>query len=172
MVHGLGRIFDVSAPNSRSSSPSSVGSCSDCASFDSEKCSLPHKPNEVRVVTVKEGLESAVTMGAVLRAEGSRNRSQWLVVWVRGSPSVVLIPPKETYRTLTGGGLTGCLEWLEDVGMRQVLIAVPRNGENEVLCKNLLFLGFTQLPKDVEAKRLPGWCDGYKVLYTDFAEPL
>ena len=174
VAHGLGRIFDVSTSKlSRGSSLSSVSSSSDVTVSDSENHDdLPRKPNGVRVVTVEEGLDSASTMCAVLRAEGSRSRSQWLVVWVRGSCMAVVIPPKETYRTLTGKGLTRCLEWLEDVGMREVLMAVPRNGENEVVWKNLLFLGFSQLPKNVEAERLPGWCEGYKVLYTDFTESL
>ena len=175
---GLGRIFDVPSHNSsRTSSPSSSASSADDGNDDPATfgCFGDHlygkgrsTPEGVRVVTVSGGLDSSTTMGAVLLADGSRCRSQWLVVWVRGSTTVMVIPPKEARRGYAGLGLTGCLEWLEVVGMSQVLFAVPRNEENESLCKSLLFLGFSRLPKEVKNAQLPGWCEGYTVLYMDF----
>ena len=187
-VLGLGRIFDVSSSESsspRSSSPVSYKGIADkdgdaffafehlVDASDGDNLELAECPKCVDVVEV-EGLTSATTMEAILAAEGQRGRTEWLVVYVRGSTTVLLFPPRETRaHNLTRCGLTVCMEWLEEAGVSQILIAVPNasGSEEEVaLCKNLLFLGFSRLPKEVVANQLPRWLTRYNLLVTDFTE--
>lgn len=130
-------------------------------------------PECVEVVEV-EGLTSANTMEAILAAEGQRGRREWLVVYVKGSTTVLVFPPRETRaHSLTRCGLTVCMEWLESAGVSQILIAVPKAGgsaEEAALCKNLLFLGFSRLPKEVVVNQLPRWLARYNLLVTDFTD--
>nr|CDS16408.1 expressed conserved protein [Echinococcus granulosus] len=130
---------------------------------------LTEEPECVDLVEV-ESLASATAMEAILAAEGGRGAAHWLVVYVRGSTTAVLFPPRETRgHSLARCGLTTCMEWLEAAGLSQLLIAVP-SGEGETLCKNLLFLGFSRLPKEVVAKQLPHWCARYNLLVIDFTD--
>nr|CUU97370.1 hypothetical transcript [Hymenolepis microstoma] len=128
----------------------------------------PEKPESVVVVKVKDP-GSLASMEAVLVAEGKRVANQWLVVYVEGSTTSILLPPRiaSTEKSFSRSGFTSCLEWLECVGMSQVIIAVP-SGDGESMCKSLLFLGFSMLPKDVIAEQLPSWLGGYILLITDF----
>ncbi|KAM3176827.1 hypothetical protein ACTXT7_005739 [Hymenolepis weldensis] len=158
---GLGRIFDVS-----SSESSSVSSCSD-EEFDLDLSPIlksSKKPDRISIVEV-EDLDSPASMEAVLSAEGSRGSTHWLVVYVKGSTTAVLIPPRESHHnhSFKRSGLTACLEWLEASHMSQILVAVPFGG-GESMCKKLLFLGFSILPKGIVNEQLPSWCDGYAVL--------
>lgn len=50
------------------------------------------------------------------------------------------------------------MEWPEAAGMSQILVALPTG--KETFFKNLLFLGFSRVPKGVTAGQLPDWCDG------------
>lgn len=164
---GLGRIFDVS-----SSEILSVSSCSD-EEFDLDLSLIlksSKKPDRISIVEV-EDLDSPASMEAVLSAEGSRGSMHWLVVYVKGSTTAVLIPPRESHHNhnFNQSGLTACLEWLEAAHMSQILVAVPF-GDGESMCKKLLFLGFSILPKGIVNEQLPSWCDGYTVLVTDFSE--
>ncbi|KAL5112704.1 hypothetical protein TcWFU_008359 [Taenia crassiceps] len=157
LVRGLGRIFDVSSSSSENASPLASSpvyydGIESEAFFTSDtsgsggvsgggSLKLTKGPECVDVVEV-ESLASATAMEAILTAEGGRGAAHWLVVYVRGSTTAVLFPPRETRgHSLARSGLTVCMEWLEAVGLSQVVIAVP-SGEGETLCKNLLFLGF------------------------------
>lgn len=179
LVPGLGRIFDVPSSSSEdaspvTSSPAYYGDTEGEAFFGFDtsvggSLKLTEGPECVDVVEV-ESLASATAMEAILTAEGGRGAAHWLVVYVRGSTTAVLFPPRETRgHSLARSGLTACMEWLEAVGLSQILIAVP-GGEGETLCKNLLFLGFSRLPKEVVAKQLPHWCAKYSLLVTDFTD--
>ncbi|KAL5111165.1 hypothetical protein TcWFU_000432 [Taenia crassiceps] len=162
LVRGLGRIFDVSSSSSENASPLASSpvyydGIESEAFFTSDtsgsggvsgggSLKLTKGPECVDVVEV-ESLASATAMEAILTAEGGRGAAHWLVVYVRGSTTAVLFPPRETRgHSLARSGLTVCMEWLEAVGLSQVVIAVP-SGEGETLCKNLLFLGFSRLPR-------------------------
>ncbi|VDO04689.1 unnamed protein product [Rodentolepis nana] len=153
--------------SSESSTPAS--SREDLNSYANSEVSLysSEKPKSVVVVKVKDP-GSLASMEAVLVAEGKRVASQWLVVYVEGSTTSILLPPRtaSTEKGFSRSGFTSCLEWLECVGMSQVIIAVP-SGDGESLCKSLLFLGFSMLPKDVTAEQLPSWLGGYILLITD-----
>lgn len=127
---------------------------------------LTSGPKRVSLVEV-EDLDSINATEAILTAEGRRGRLDWMVVYVKGSTTVLLIPPREAHaHSLTRCGLTACMEWLEEAGVSQILVAVPSGGE-EALYRNLLFLGFSRLPKEVAANQLPNWCEGYIPLITD-----
>ncbi|VUZ41871.1 unnamed protein product, partial [Hymenolepis diminuta] len=155
-----------------SSESSSVSSCSD-EEFDLDLSPILKslkKPDRISIVEV-EDLDTPASMEAVLSADLSRGSMHWLVVYVKGSTTAVLIPPRESHHnhSFNQSGLTACLEWLEAAHMSQILVAVPfRDGES--MCKKLLFLGFSILPKGIVNEQLPSWCDGYTVLVTDFSE--
>ena len=127
---------------------------------------LTSGPKQMSFVEV-ENLDSITATEAILIAEGRRGRLDWLVVYVKGSTTALLMPPREARaHSLARCGLATCMEWLEEAGISQILVAVPSGGE-EALCRNLLFLGFSRIPKKVVANQLPNWCEGYILLITN-----
>ncbi|VDD74800.1 unnamed protein product [Mesocestoides corti] len=183
LVPGLDRIFDVSS----SGSASPLGTTptftkEDAFSFVAEgkpqlviadggclkMCNMPANVDVVEV----DDLQSTASMWTILDAEGRRDRSEWLVVYVRGTTTAILFPPKRG----GGGGVSGmgrsvliaCMEWLEEVGLSQVFVAV--GNDEEALLKRLLFLGFSRVPREVLAAQLPYLSKSSMLLVTDFAE--
>ncbi|VUZ55189.1 unnamed protein product [Hymenolepis diminuta] len=106
-------------------------------------------------------------MEAILGAEGRRDNSHWLIVYLRGSTTALLFPPRKTW-CLSHSRFTACLEWLEEVGVSQILIAVPR-GDSESF-KSFLFLGFSRLSDEVVDDQFPRLCNGYVILVTNLSE--
>ncbi|VDK24929.1 unnamed protein product [Taenia asiatica] len=140
---------------------------SDAQAVEGDGLKLADAPEQMCLVEV-DGLNSATSMGALLASEGRRGKTEWLVVYVRGSTTAILFLPRETRCHSLVRRLTVCMEWLEAAGMSQILVALPA-GE-ETLFKNLLFLGFSRVSKMVMANQLPNWCGGYTLLITDFTE--
>ncbi|EUB57051.1 hypothetical protein EGR_08060 [Echinococcus granulosus] len=165
-VPGLGRIFDISC-GALSFGSRPVGGYGSKTVVDG--ClELTDAPKQVSLVEVG-GLNSVASMEILLASEGRRGKTEWLVVYVRGSTTAMLFLPRETRRhSSVHCGLAMCMEWLEAVGMSQILVALP-TGE-EALFKNLLFLGFSRVSKAVVTGQLPSWCDGYTLLITDLAK--
>lgn len=172
MAHGLDRIFSIplTDQSSLASSQSDI-SCDgdDDNGFDLTDCirkSLPRKPCRLDVIIVDD-LESSSSVERILSAEGRRSNSHWLVVYVRGSTTALLFPPRKS-QCLSQPGFFACLEWVEAAGVSQILIVVPRG--DTVTLKKFLFLGFSKLPEEVLDDQIPSWCCGYAILVMDLVE--
>ncbi|KAM7540542.1 hypothetical protein Aperf_G00000038605 [Anoplocephala perfoliata] len=181
LVLGLGLIFDVSS-SSGSSSPaaSTPAEYEDHADFfaspvehqfDDVNAKITSKgvPKCVEEVVEVHSLSSPHAAEAILAAEGRRGTEQWLVIHVRDTTTALLFPPLASV-SIGRCGLTRCMEWLEDCGITQLLVAVPSISLGEAICKSLLFLGFSRLPKDVATSQIPPWLEKYRLLVTDFTE--
>lgn len=183
-VLGLGRIFDVSSSSSKSSSPlePSFGVFTDDTDFlasfggesrQSDDCcpqlSETEAPKCVGDIVEVASLTASNAVEAILAAEGRRSMNQWLVVYVRGTTTALIFPPHGCV-SLSRCGLTSCMEWLEECGITQLIVAVPSGDGGNTICRNLLFLGFSRIPKDVVTSRLPSWLSGYHLLVTDFLD--
>ncbi|KAM3180844.1 hypothetical protein ACTXT7_015515 [Hymenolepis weldensis] len=181
LVLGLGRIFDVSSSSESCSpiahSPASyddhIGLFAGLSEhqFDDANTKLSSKgvPKCIEEVVEVPSLSSHHAAESILAAEGRRGPDQWLVVHVRDTTTALLFPPLGCV-SLGRFGLTSCMEWLEDCGISQLLVVVPTISEGEAVCKSLLFLGFSRLPKDVAAAQLPSWLGKYHILVADFTE--
>ncbi|BHF59265.1 hypothetical protein SprV_0100222200 [Sparganum proliferum] len=187
---GLGRIFDVSSGDtSPSTSPpqrtflaDSLGSSTDSLSVgdswrnlalsqtketdvDITRKDLPAPPNNVDVIAVSR-LDSSDAVATIRHREATRTASRWLVVHVRGTT---------TASGLSKSMLTSCMEWLETMGMSQILMAVDKKvlGSNPLgssIYKSLLFLGFSALPSWTVAEQLPNLGETYSWLFTDLLD--
>lgn len=182
LVRGLGRIFDVSSSSEGASpvahSPASYGDHTGFLAslvehrFDDVNAIITSKrvPKCVEEVVEVPSLSSPHAAEAILGAEGRRRGTeQWLVIHVHDTTTALLFPPLGCV-SIGRCGLTRCMEWLEDCGITQLLVAVPSVSLGEAICKSLLFLGFSRLPKDVAASQLPPWLAKYHLLVTDFTE--
>ncbi|VDO04291.1 unnamed protein product [Rodentolepis nana] len=178
---GLGRIFDVPSSSESCSpiaySPASYG---DNAALFHElsghhfedinvKLTSKEVPKCIGEVVDIPSLSSHLAAESILAAEARKGSDQWLAVHVQDTTTILLFPPLGCV-SLGRFGLTSCMEWLEDCGISQVLVVVPAVNEGEAICKSLLFLGFSRLPRDVAATQLPTWLGKYNILVTDFTE--
>lgn len=168
VAHGLGLIFNVSSSETSSIASSQYELFDYGGNIDLSDCinRSPRKPCRVNVLSVDD-LNSSVSMEAILGAEGRRDNSHWLIVYLRGSTTALLFPPRKTW-CLSHSRFTACLEWLEEVGVSQILIAVPR-GDSESF-KSFLFLGFSRLPDEIIEDQFPRLCSGYVILVTNLSE--
>nr|CDS34136.1 fibrillin 2 [Hymenolepis microstoma] len=163
VAHGLGLIFDVSM----SETSSIVSSQYELSDYGGNRINrFQRKPCRVDVLEVYD-LNSLASMETILGAESRRIDSHWLIVSLRDSTTTLLFPPRKT-RYLSHSGFTACLEWLEEDGVNQVLIAIPQ-GDSK-LFKTFLFLGFSKLPEAVLENQLPIWCSRYVILVTDMSK--
>ncbi|VDN33104.1 unnamed protein product [Dibothriocephalus latus] len=200
---GLGRIFDVSSGDtSLSTTPpqsnfltGSLSSPTDSlpdggfwqgpasgqtkeTDLDITSKDLPTPPNDVDVISVSR-LDTSDAAATIRHREAMRKSSRWLVVHVRGTTTVIIFLPRQLSTpkssSLSKSMLTSCMEWLETLGMSQILVAVNKAllGENPLgssVYKSLLFLGFSTLPSWIVAEQLPYLGESFSWLVTDLID--
>ncbi|KAM3176825.1 hypothetical protein ACTXT7_005737 [Hymenolepis weldensis] len=116
-------------------------------------------PKYIGEVVEVTSLTESNAVELILTAEGRRGLSQWLVVYIRDTTTALTFPPHGC-NSLSRCGLTFCMEWLEKCGITQLIVVVPDGDVSNQICRNLLFIGFSILPKDVVTDRLPSWLMG------------
>ncbi|VDL90651.1 unnamed protein product [Schistocephalus solidus] len=143
--------------------------------LDITKKGLPTPPNNVDVISASR-LDSSDAVATIRHREATRKASRWLVVHVRGTTTVVIFLPRQLSTPKSSGlsksTLTSCMEWLETMGMSQILVAVNKTalGEHPLdssVYKSLLFLGFSALPPWTVAEQLPYLGETFSWLFTD-----
>lgn len=128
-------------------------------------------PEGVELCSVSN-LRSREDVRRVMLKEARRPATRWLAVHVEQTSSTLLfLPRKASPGNLAQSGLVACMEWLEDIGMSQLFVAVNvQDPAATSIVKSLMFLGFGKLLPELGAASLPYLSEAYAILVTDLSD--